>query len=131
MGLRDQPIQGDIAAGVVVASVTDQEITSTAQTTVMSWLPPAAVRVDIKLTLTVSTAPTQVTITVTFTNAVTGLADTVQWVAQQTLGVDTWLTRAITALPVAAATPVDVNVTAGTANQVAATGEIRMVDFEL
>jgi hypothetical protein len=96
------------------ASVQDQQITTTSQTTVLSYTPQAQGLFSVKIYARVVTAATNVTITITYTSPSGAQTNTV---VNQSLGVGDWVFVPQTILATIGSA-ISVNVTAATANQV-------------
>jgi hypothetical protein len=107
-------------SSVIVARVIDQQITTTSQTTVASFTPALQGNFEVNIYVRIVTAATNVTITVTYTSASGAKTYTM---INQTLNPDDYalVPFFFNAMP---GSPINVNVTAGTANNVYVSADI-------
>jgi hypothetical protein len=103
---------GQVASGI--------EITTTVQTTVLTYTPSANTSLVVRASLTIITASTTVTLSASWTDPNSG-AQTYTWENATSVPVGVRLELPLTILA-AAGQPVQVSVTAGTVNQVFVTG---------
>jgi hypothetical protein len=109
--------------GKVVAKAVAVELTTTTATTIVTFTPTANGVFYVKLILSVRTAATTVTASVSWTSAGTGAAETYTWENAASLPVGTRLELPLT-IDATSATAIAGSVTAGTANQVYASASI-------
>ena len=110
-----------------VDSADGTEITSTTATTVLTYTPTATGLFDVSLFLEVTTAATTVTATLTYYDEEAAASDTINLTPSGgvSLAVGEYTFPVVPSLRCGTTDPVAVSITAGTANQVYASGWIR------
>jgi hypothetical protein len=109
--------------GKVVAKAVATELTTTAATTVLTYTPTGAGVFLVRLILTVKTAVTTVTASLSWTGDSSGASETYTWENASSLPVGTRLELPLT-IDATSGSAIEVSVTAGTASQVYASGSI-------